>query len=122
MPKSGQTYFQEWWLDDPTYNEWLKRAKDDDKLFICDYCNKSKRIALSNMGITALNSHMKGDKHKRIHKMRQRSIGELPLKSNRHQSVSSTSESQKKDSVSAGFSKPELSSPMVLHQNKQFSS
>ena len=79
MPKNEvkQTYFQSWWLEDEKYRQWLKRHTKDDKVFLCTFCNSHKPVALSNMGERALKSHMKGEKHQKVAKLRQSAVGEV---------------------------------------------
>ena len=56
-----RTYFQEDWLQNPDFKNWVRRDADRKKAF-CIQCHKS--IELSNMGTQALKSHMSGKKHK----------------------------------------------------------
>ena len=51
-----QTYFQEDWLTDKEFSEWVARAEND-KEARCTLCKSN--IKLSNMGVTALRSHIK---------------------------------------------------------------
>ena len=58
MPRY-KTKFAESWLSNSEYNGWL--SKKSDSLAHCKYCVKD--IDVSNMGETAIKSHMKGKKH-----------------------------------------------------------
>ena len=58
MPRY-KTKFAESWLSNSEYNGWL--SKKSDSLAQCKYCVKD--IDVSNMGETAIKSHMKGKKH-----------------------------------------------------------
>lgn len=60
MTSQKKASFNKSWLLDEAYNSWLKPAKDVNFAY-CDVCRKS--FSLSNMGKTALNSHMAGKKH-----------------------------------------------------------
>lgn len=56
--------FQPSWLDKnlyPEFAKWLAADKDASRA-ICNVCNCS--FSLSNMGITAVHSHMNGKKHR----------------------------------------------------------
>jgi hypothetical protein len=55
--------FRREWLDKREYREWLREVPGDSSQARCGICKKT--IDLSNMGQTALMSHMKGKKHKR---------------------------------------------------------
>ena len=57
--KLKQTYFQEDWLTDKEFSEWVARAEND-KEARCTLCKSN--IKLSNMGVTALRSHVKSSK------------------------------------------------------------
>ena len=56
-----RTYFQEDWLQNPDFKNWVRRDVDRKKAF-CIQCHKSTE--LSNMGTQALKSHTSGKKHK----------------------------------------------------------
>ena len=49
MPKN-KCIFQAKWLDDPLYNQWLKKKSNE--VALCSYCKKE--INIGNMGETAL--------------------------------------------------------------------
>ena len=57
--KLKQTYFQEDWLTDKEFSEWVARAENDKeaRFTLC-----KSNIKLSNMGVTALRSHVKSSK------------------------------------------------------------
>ena len=57
--KLKQTYFQEDWLTGKEFSEWVARAEND-KEARCTLCKSN--IKLSNMGVTALRSHVKSSK------------------------------------------------------------
>ena len=57
-----QTYFDDNWLSFEEFKPWLKRDDGGDNTkFYCKLCKKPRE--LSNMGIGALQSHMKGKNH-----------------------------------------------------------
>ena len=45
---------------------WSEAVQNDPYSFTCKLCNPKRSISLSNMGKSALTSHEKGEKHKRI--------------------------------------------------------
>lgn len=58
---TGKTYFQNAWLLDDNFKDWLIADPKDKTVFRCLYCHgydTSKSMSLSNMGIRALHSHM----------------------------------------------------------------
>ena len=55
-----QTYFQEDWLTDKEFSEWVATAEND-KEARCTLCKSN--IKLSNMGVTALRNHVKSSKN-----------------------------------------------------------
>ena len=57
--KLKQTYFQEDWLMDKEFSEWVARAENDQEAK-CTLCKSN--IKLSNMGVTALRSLVKSSK------------------------------------------------------------
>jgi len=57
----AKTYFQSNWID--KYS-WVKEDVDNKNSAFCKLCLKS--FSLSNMGITAILSHMKGKNHTTI--------------------------------------------------------
>ena len=119
MPKQAQTYFQPWWLDDQTYKPWIKRCPTDDKVFICTYCNRSKQIALSNMGERALKSHMKGEKHTRIAKQRESGVGEVFLLNymSPNAVVNKSLQSGARKSADSPFLRKSAYSPFILRKS-----
>ena len=62
MTSSDQTYFSNDWLKHKDYKDWIVKTNDS-KIARCHLCTKT--ISLSNMGVQALKSHMKGEKHKK---------------------------------------------------------
>ena len=57
---SKQTYFTNEWLQKLEYKGWLEAGADDTTAY-CKKCRK--HFKLSNMGETAIKSHLKGPKH-----------------------------------------------------------
>lgn len=60
---SKQTYFQDDWLSDPSFNSWLEEVPGNNKIAKCKLCNRTWE--LSNMGRRAVTSHMEGSKHQK---------------------------------------------------------
>ena len=60
---SENSYFQERWLSDERFKDWLVPAQTEREAR-CKRCKKS--FALSDMGVQALKSHGKGKKHKQL--------------------------------------------------------
>ena len=63
MPKN-KGLFRAKWLDDPRCSQWLKKKSDE--VALCSY--RKREINISNMGETALTSHLKAKKHQEISK------------------------------------------------------
>ena len=63
MSGEGKKKFQDEWLSDPQFKEWLKKLDNLSKLR-CTLCNKTG--SLSTSGRSALSIHASGDKHKEI--------------------------------------------------------
>ena len=59
----GNCVFNLLWMNDPDFKDWIEPVERDDHLARCTYCKKD--INVTTMGVTALNSHVKGDKHKK---------------------------------------------------------
>lgn len=63
MPRQHSTsVFQEQWLTDPLFINWLKKSAKDGQYAYCFLCLKD--ISVYNMGRQSLLSHMKSKKHK----------------------------------------------------------
>ena len=60
-----KTYFQDSWLKDPKFREWLKKHTTDKTKFRCKLC-QNKEMTLSNMGTSALTSHAKSSCHIKV--------------------------------------------------------
>ena len=58
----GKCVFHRKWISDAKFS-WVKQIKGDKQKAMCCFCNKM--IDIERMGENALNSHMKGEKHKR---------------------------------------------------------
>ena len=56
-----QTSFDESWLTDPEFKEWVAAVKGDKTKYRCTACRKNNE--LSNMGRTALSDHQLGKTH-----------------------------------------------------------
>ena len=62
-----QTYFPDTWLTDLQFSVWVTKSTDSKKAY-CKLCKK--QFSLANMGVKALTSHAKSEKHlKRIKEM-----------------------------------------------------
>ena len=57
-----QTYFNDSWLINQEYSEWIKKCDNSKLAFYCNWC--CKKIMLSNMGEKAVRNHMNRDSHK----------------------------------------------------------
>lgn len=60
---SKHTFFQQDWLLEPCFKDWVQQVPRNAKVVMCNVYNKT--IELSNMGRRALTSHMKGTKHQK---------------------------------------------------------
>ena len=67
---AGTIYFSKSWLNDDKYKDWIIENLVEYKTFKCKLCNPCKVMNLSNMGVNALISHMKSEKHKRSIKVK----------------------------------------------------
>ena len=65
--------FNENWLVDSRFKSWLKRSENKWTAY-CEFC---KKIDISNMGISALTSHLSGQKHSEIASLRKSQTGAL---------------------------------------------
>ncbi|CAH0563016.1 unnamed protein product [Brassicogethes aeneus] len=54
-------YFKTDWLTDPNFNLWVEECKSNSSVIFCKICKKN--VDISNMGVSALKSHMKSVKH-----------------------------------------------------------
>ena len=63
------------WLQKPLYKEWLREIKGDKHRARCIVCMKD--VDISNMGESALTSHLKGKKHQRLTSQK-RSLASVP--------------------------------------------
>ena len=61
--KKDKCIFNENWLVDPRFKSWLKRLENKWTAY-CKFCKK--KFDISNMGISALTSHLSGQKHSEI--------------------------------------------------------
>ena len=60
--KHSNSTFKDEWLLNPKYNSWLKKISLNAPR--CSFC--SKHIDVSSMGVSALESHSNGKKHKQL--------------------------------------------------------
>lgn len=67
-----KTYFNPQWLSMPSFEPWLEKKVGFPNEFQCKLCHRG--YSLSNMGTTALSSHMKGEKHLALLRCSQHSI------------------------------------------------
>ena len=65
MVKDKVCHFQEAWMHDERFKQWVRKHPTDNKKAICLYCHK-REISLGNMGVSALTSHMKSNNHKTV--------------------------------------------------------
>jgi hypothetical protein len=108
----GNCSFNEVWTTNPLYSEWLAAVKTDKTKAKCQLCGSIFDIA--KMGISALNSHMKGKKHSSLIDLRKKSLGIQAFVSSRsssegHSNPTSSNNprpSDNKNSNSAGNSDP----------------
>ena len=68
---SKRCHFCEIWLQEPKFAAWLQQTKDDSNGY-CKLCRKL--FDISNMGIGAVESHMKSKQHNQIMKHKQSSF------------------------------------------------
>ncbi|XP_035217957.1 uncharacterized protein LOC118191263 isoform X2 [Stegodyphus dumicola] len=61
--KKDGRFFNEKWLENPNYKEWLQCHDTDKRQAKCTVCCKS--FSIGNMGEAAVKSHMKAEKHKK---------------------------------------------------------
>lgn len=90
MPPTKKTSFQDDWLSNPKYEMHIRRATDSNYKASCILCHSS--FSLSNMGKTALDSHISSKKHQKAVQVKNssyniRSFGavELSTPSNNYQ-------------------------------------
>lgn len=65
--------FQEDWLQDPLFNDVIKKCEGNNFAAYCILC--CKEINLSNMGKAALLSHLRGKKHQEKAVLKKESYG-----------------------------------------------
>ena len=58
----GKCIFNMLWIDDGAFKSWLKPVANNKYQAYCTLCKKT--IELSSLGIQALNSHAKSERHK----------------------------------------------------------
>lgn len=58
----GKCKFNEKWMEDDIFKRWLAPAENNNNA-MCKLCKKT--FSLGTMGLKAVESHMKGDKHQR---------------------------------------------------------
>ena len=58
----GKTYFNDSWLINKEYSEWIKKCDSSELAFYCSWC--CKKVKLSNKGEKAVRNHMNRDTHK----------------------------------------------------------
>lgn len=59
-----KTHFNDNWLSDSNYSQWIARCHTSDTNAYCDWCKK--KFSFSNMGNAALSSHIKSAKHQKF--------------------------------------------------------
>ena len=64
----SESTFQKTWLENPKYKLWLAVVPSDEKIARCILCKKD--INVSVMGVSALEFHAAGKKHKSLIKER----------------------------------------------------
>lgn len=60
--KMGKRKFNQKWMEDDLFKRWLAPAENNDNA-VCKLCKKT--FSLGTMGVKAVESHMKGEKHQR---------------------------------------------------------
>lgn len=65
--------FQDTWLQDPLFSDVIKKCENNNFAAYCILC--CKEINLSNMGKTALISHLRGKKHEERVAAKRKSYG-----------------------------------------------
>ena len=63
-PKVKKCHFQIEWLANEDYSNWVQAVPNDRSRVKCSFCKTE--IDISNMGVSALDSHAAGKKHKQI--------------------------------------------------------
>ena len=66
MKMTKLTYIDFDWTNktlNPSFSQWVQKVKDNKTKTTCTFCKKT--FSLSNMGSTALKSHIKSEKHKK---------------------------------------------------------
>ena len=64
---SNKCVFNQAWLEDEAYKDWVKPVEDNKFSFECRLCKKTR--ALGNMGKNALRSHAESQRHKQLMKL-----------------------------------------------------
>ena len=77
--KKDKCIFNENWLVDPRFKKWLKRSENKWTAY-CEFCKK--KIDISNMGISALTSHLSGQKQSKIASLRKSQTVALVFRKN----------------------------------------
>ena len=102
------------------------RDTKDDKVFLCTFCNSHKSVALSNMGERALKSHMKGEKHQKVAKLRQSAREVFFMSSRSHavnrQNLQQSSSTSLENRQSSSTSSETLQSDSTPTENLQLNS
>ena len=63
-PKVKKCHFQNEWLTNEEYSNWVQAVPKNRSRVKCSFCKTE--IDISNMGVAALDSHAAGKKHKQI--------------------------------------------------------
>ena len=63
-PKVKKYHFQNQWLANEDYSNWVQAVLNDGSRVKCSFCKTE--IDISNMGVSVLDSHAVGKKHKQI--------------------------------------------------------
>ena len=63
-PKVKKCHLQNEWLANKDYSNWVQAVRNDRSGVKCSFCKTETDI--SNMGVSALDSHAAGKKHKQI--------------------------------------------------------
>ena len=64
-PNNKWSKFQEIWLTDPQYKDWLRRVPKDEYQYFCTLCNCENSCA--SMGRSSLENHIDTFKHKLLY-------------------------------------------------------
>ena len=79
MSVKNKCIFNDSWLSDSRFSQWLKRSVNSAKAY-CNFCQKD--FDISDMGVAGLTNHAACKKHKEILGLRQSNVGASFFKRN----------------------------------------